>query len=232
MLLLYNSCVSKRLKVYTKAGDFGTTSLFGGERVGKESLRIRAYGEVDELNCWMGMIQFNLNKALAEIRRRQEVSKTLTRRQHDLGGKSKVDFQKSLEREFINLSKKLSRIQNELFVLGSDLSTPHSIRVKVPRVKRSFALRLEKEIDGWWMTLPQLKNFILPGGGAIASKVHLARTVARRAERSIVEVANDEKINKNAQVYINRLSDWLFTLARYVTKLEGVKEIIWKGRGN
>ncbi|MBI3282621.1 cob(I)yrinic acid a,c-diamide adenosyltransferase, partial [Candidatus Curtissbacteria bacterium] len=128
------------------------------------------------------------------------------------------------------IANKLFRIQNELFVLGADLATPLGVKTKVPRVSKSHVTRLEKEIDRWSRQLPPLRNFILPGGGKVRSKLHLTRTVARRAERSIVDLANLEKINTNAQVYINRLSDWFFTLARYINKLEGESEHIWQGR--
>ena len=180
------------MKIYTKTGDRGTTSLFGGERVDKNSLRIEAYGNVDELNSLIGIIV--------------------------------ADNPSS------DISKKLLRIQKELFVLGGDLATPLSAKVKVPRVTKSLVTRLEKEIDKWSATLPQLKNFILPGGSAVGSKLHLARTVARRTERSIADLASQEKINSNDLIYMNRLSDWLFTLARYANKLEGLSENLWRGR--
>src|SRR3989344_5833467 len=126
--------------------------------------------------------------------------------------------------------KRLSRVQKELFVLGSDLSAHQDVKVKIPRITKAYIARLEKEIDRMEMNLPRLKNFILPGGSPIGSKLHLARSVARRAERSIVAISEKERINQNAQVYINRLSDWLFVLARYVNKQENQKENIWKGR--
>lgn len=192
------------MKIYTKAGDRGTTSLFGGKKVKKDDLRIEAYGNVDELNSLIGLI-------LAEFTNHPDGVRTL------IGVEP--------------LKRKLIRIQNELFVLGSDLATPKEVKVKVPKVSKSFITRLEKEIDDWSKNLSKLKKFILPGGGKIGSKLHLARTVARRAERSIVALSNQEKINNNAQVYINRLSDWLFIAARYVNKLEKVKEISWLGRG-
>lgn len=181
------------VRIYTKTGDRGTTSLFGGKRVDKNSLRIRAYGEADELNSLIGVI--------------------LSKKPQD------------------EIAKKLLRIQGELFVLGADLATPKEVKIKIPRVTKSFVTRLEREIDVWSKALPQLKKFILPGGSNIGAKLHLARTIARRGERSIVDLANQDRINSNAQVYINRLSDWLFTLARYVNKMEKVTEIPWKGRG-
>ena len=181
------------MKLYTKTGDKGTTSLFGGKRVEKNSARIKAYGEVDELNSLIGTI-------IAQF--------------------SEVE----------PLKEKLLRIQKELFVLGSDLATPLTIKTKIPRITKNYVIRLEREIDKWSASLPQLKNFILPGGGKIGAKLHLARAIARRTERSIAELGRTEKINKTALIYINRLSDWLFTLARYVNKQEGITEKIWEGR--
>lgn len=180
------------MKIYTKTGDRGTTSLFGGKRVDKDSVRIEAYGNVDELNSLIGTILADSPPG--------------------------------------DVLKKLLRIQNELFVLGSDLATPKEVKVKVVRVKKSFVDRLEKEIDNWEKQLPKLRNFILPGGSITGSKLHLARTVARRAERSIVNLSANEKINANGLTYINRLSDWLFVLARFVNKLDKAKEIPWRGR--
>jgi len=180
------------VKIYTKTGDSGTTSLFGGKRVDKNSARIEAYGSVDELNSLIGTVVADTPPA--------------------------------------NVLKKLIRIQSELFVLGTDLATPADVKAKMPRVTKTFIRQLEREIDAFDKTLPVLKNFILPGGGKVGSKLHLARTVARRAERKIVELVNEEKINQNSLIYINRLSDWLFVLARYINWEENAKEAIWKGR--
>ncbi len=180
------------MKIYTKTGDQGKTSLFGGRRVDKNSTRIEAYGCVDELNSLIGTIV--------------------------------------AEKPAANVLKKLVRIQGELFVLGTDLATPGDVKVKIPRITKTFVTRLEKEIDLFDKDLPTLKNFILPGGGETGSKLHLARTVARRADRSIVTLAKTERISNHALSFINRLSDWLFVLARFVNFQENVKEIIWKGR--
>ncbi len=180
------------VKIYTKTGDRGTTSLFGGKRVGKDEARIEAYGNVDELNSLIGTI---------------------------LADNPPVD-----------ISKKLLRIQNELFVLGADLATPLDVKVKIPRIKKPDITRLEKETDTWDKDLPKLQKFILPGGGKVGAKLHLARTVTRRVERTIVSLASQHKINQNAQIYINRLSDWLFTLARYINHRQKVKAVPWQGR--
>ena len=180
------------VKIYTKTGDSGTTSILGGKRLPKNDTRVEAYGTVDELNSLLGII-------LAE----------------------------NLQAE---VSKKVTRVQKELFVLGTDLSAPQDVEVKTPRITKAYVGRLEKEIDRMEKSLPRLRNFILPGGSKTGAKLHLARSIARRAERSIAALSLKEKINRNAQVYINRLSDWLFVLARYVNRLENQKESIWKGR--
>src|SRR3989338_8747454 len=180
------------VKIYTGIGDRGTTSLFGGRRVGKNSARIKAYGQIDELNSQIGII-------LSEIPPPK-------------------------------ISNKLLRVQAELFVLGADLSAPAEIKVKIPRVKKSYITRLEKEIDAWEKDLPKLRNFILPGGNKVGARLHLARAITRRAERSIVALEQREKINKNVLIYTNRLSDWFFVAARYVNYLEKISETIWKGR--
>lgn len=188
--ILYNAST---VKIYTKTGDQGRTSLFGGKRVIKDDLRIDAYGNVDELNSLIGVI-------IAES-----------------GNKEVV--------------KKLTRVQAELMVLGSDLSSPLELRLNTPRVTKVFIARLEREIDNWVKQLPKLKNFILPGGSATSARLHFARSVTRRAERTFARLAKSDNINKFAVIYINRLSDWLFVLARYVNMKDGSKEIIWKGRG-
>lgn len=180
------------MRIYTKTGDTGTTSLFGGKRVRKDSQRVTACGEVDELNSLLGVI-------IAETQNK-------------------------------DLIIKLTRVQNELFILQTVLAFSFDLKIKIPKINAVHSLRLECEIDDWEKSLPKLKNFILPGGGETGSKLHLARTVARRAERSIVTLASAERISKYALSYINRLSDWLFVLARYINNEENAKEIIWKGR--
>lgn len=201
------------VKVYTKTGDSGKTSLFGDGRVDKNSARIKAYGEVDELNSLIGVIlaEDSFAWVLADKKKRKKIK------------------DKKLAATY-EIADQLFRVQNELFILGSDLATPMDVKIKIPRIKSSHVKRLEREIDKWTKSLTPLRNFIIPGGGKIRSKLHLARTVTRRAERSIVDLANQEKINSQAQVYINRLSDWFFTLARYINRLEGAAEIVWKGR--
>lgn len=223
------------MKIYTKTGDKGTTSLFGGQRVDKNSARIRAYGEVDELNSMIGVILADLaDYSSSESEGQVEKSEKGNSRPFDKSSTVRLRPNRLRTR---TVRVKLLRIQAELFVLGANLATPYDVKVKIPRITKRFVTRLEKEIDKWSKDLPQLRNFILPGGSKVGAKLHLARTVARRAERSIVELADQEKINKNSQIYINRLSDWFFTLARYVNKqsfsanqLESESEHVWQGR--
>jgi len=184
------------MKIYTKSGDKGTTSLFGGARVDKNSKRLSVYGTVDELNSQIGII-----------------------------------LSENPPKEIV---KKLIRVQGELFILGWDLATPSEkgleLRVKVKRVSKYYVARLEREIDALSTSLPEINNFILPGGGKVGAQLHFARTIARRAERDAVALSKEESINPYAIVYLNRLSDWLFILARYANRQEKIIEAYWKGR--
>ena len=181
-------------KIYTKTGDKGETSLVGGYRVKKHSLRPDAFGEIDELNSIIG------------IARSQISSKNQNK---------------------INLI--LERIQNELFDVGADLATPENSKYsdKVLRITSSQVTRLEKEIDKFNVNLNELKSFVLPGGTILASWLHFARTSARRAERKITKLASDEEINSKIMLYINRLSDLLFVLARYCNDC-GKSDVLWQ----
>ena len=205
------------MKIYTKTGDGGTTSLFGARRVDKNSARIAAYGEVDELNSLIGVI-------LAELTPYPDCHSGERSDSRIDSGQARMTKQKLI-------IKKLLRIQSELFVLGADLATPADVKTKVPRITKRYITRLEEEIDSWSDKLPKLRNFILPGGNKVGSKLHLARSVVRRAERAIVDLNRQEKINQNVLIYTNRLSDWFFVAARYINKLENIRENIWKGRG-
>lgn len=180
------------MKIYTKTGDKGETSLFGGERVAKSSLRIEAYGTVDELNSYLGF-------ALTEIK----------------SG---------------SVKKLLLKIQNQLFILGSDLATPKTTKtkkIKIQRVPSKFYKDIEKAIDHYDAQLSILKNFILPGGSKSAAILHVCRTIARRAERNVVALNNTVKIGSNIIIFLNRLSDLFFVLARYENQISGVSDIKW-----
>ena len=186
------------MKIYTKTGDSGTTGLFGGDRVDKHHARIEAYGTVDELNAVVGLTR----SGIAESRLSSIPGGT-------------------------DLDDTLARIQNELFVLGADLATPTEAKPSVPRVSSPMTAALEHEIDKFSESLPELTSFVLPGGSATASRLHVARTVCRRAERLVVLAATLESINPEVTRYLNRLSDHLFVLARIVNLLEGVKAPEW-----
>lgn len=180
------------MKIYTKTGDKGTTSLFGGKRVEKDNLRIDTYGTIDELNAFIGAAVSEINdKELKEV---------------------------------------LENIQLDLFTLGSDLATPdeNNITFAVPRVDENFVKKLEESIDKFTDKLPPLKNFILPGGSKGSSLLHLARTVCRRGERAVVTLQKNEKIGENILVYLNRLSDLLFVLARYANLVTNTPDVEWK----
>lgn len=179
------------MKIYTRTGDSGETSLFGGGRVRKDHRRIEAYGTVDELNSCLGMARA-------------------------LGQPADVD-------------EVLAHIQNDLFQLGADLATPHGVQATVARVEASHVHYLEQTIDRFDASLAPLKSFILPGGTLAAAQLHVARTVCRRAERCAVRLAEAEAIGDFPIAYLNRLSDLLFVLARYVAAKTGGKEILWGG---
>jgi len=179
------------MKIYTRTGDKGDTSLFGGQRVPKDALRIEAYGTVDELNSVLGIVR--ADNAVGEI------------------------------------DRLLTAIQHQLFVLGADLATPRSIDAKnLRRITSQDVEVLEREIDALESILQPLRNFLLPGGSPVAARLHFARTVCRRAERHVVRLARTDDIGNEATIYLNRLSDLLFVLARFANHTSGVPEIPWK----
>jgi cob(I)alamin adenosyltransferase len=180
------------MKIYTKTGDKGETGLFGGERVSKNSLRIEAYGTIDELNAFLGLAVL-------------EVSDT-------------------------SVKDILQKIQNQLFTVGSDLSTPNTEKNKnllIERTPEDFYLDAEKNIDEYESKLEELKNFILPGGSKGATLLHICRTITRRAERQVVALDSTVKIGNNIIIFLNRLSDLFFVLARYENAVTGTPDIKW-----
>ena len=185
------------MKVYTRTGDDGTTGLFGAGRVSKSHPRIEAYGTVDEANAALGMARAAIAFGGAE------------------GPRSGA------------ADELLARLQNELFVLGGDLATPAETKYPVPRVEATHVAALEADIDRLTADVPPLKHFVLPGGTPAAAAVHLARTVARRAERLTVDLAALEGVSEDALHYLNRLSDLLFTLSRWLTHDAGAAEPVW-----
>ncbi|MDE2818801.1 MAG: cob(I)yrinic acid a,c-diamide adenosyltransferase [Chloroflexota bacterium] len=178
------------MKIYTKTGDKGETSLFGGGRVRKNHARVEAYGTIDELNAALGVA---LSAGPPEP-----------------------------------INQWLREVQGHLFHLGSDLATPLDSKTnRATRIAQSQVSWLEDAIDQMTAQLEPLRNFILPGGTPVAAQLHVARTVCRRAERQIVALQETSETNALAVVYINRLSDWLFTLARYENALAGESERKW-----
>jgi cob(I)alamin adenosyltransferase len=185
-------------KVYTKTGDKGKTRLAGGQQVWKDSLRVEAYGTVDELNAVLGV----------------------TRAMWLAGTKEPIRTQ---------IEQELRWMQNKLFDIGGLLATkPGQSFPNMPSVDTADVSRLEGLIDGWQKDLQPLREFILPGGGAIASSIHLARTVCRRAERCCVSLMRKEQVNPPIIIYLNRLSDALFVLARWTAYRLGEPELLWE----
>ena len=178
------------MKIYTKTGDTGSTSLFSGGRVSKTHLRVEAYGTVDELNSVLGL-----------ARASQPGEQTMAW---------------------------LERVQNDLFHLGADLATPlETASPREVRVSADNVRWLEETIDTMTAELPPLKHFVLPGGSMAAAQLHVARTICRRAERLIVALQTQEALGEQVLPYVNRLSDWLFTLARWENHQAGIEETKW-----
>jgi cob(I)alamin adenosyltransferase len=177
------------LKIYTKTGDGGKTSLFDNTRVWKSNERIMSYGVVDELNSTLGIaISIDNDSKIKDI---------------------------------------LVKIQNDLFIVGSDLANPDMSNTKI-RTTEKMVKFLEESIDMFEAELDELNSFILPGGTLLASILHLTRTVARRAETHVVALSQNEQISEQSSVYLNRLSDLLFVLARTSNKIKNVPDVIWK----
>ena len=181
------------MKIYTKTGDDGNTNLFGGggnSRVRKSDARIDAYGNIDELNGYIGWCAVVAPQTLAEP---------------------------------------LRNVQNDLFVIGSHLALADGATAgaSLPPLDESIVSRLEMEIDTAERDLPPLRNFILPGGSELAARLHIARTVCRRAERRVVAFALDRPVPAVILTYLNRLSDWLFVQARHANHRAGVADVPW-----
>lgn len=181
------------MKIYTKKGDTGTTGLIGGTRILKSSLRIEAYGTIDELNSFIGIV------------RDQQISE--------------------------EYKKQLIEIQDRLFTIGSSLaSDPEKSNMKIPDLHSTDSELLEKWMDAMDTELPEMKNFVLPGGHSTVSFCHVARCICRRAERIIVDLHQHEFVADQIIVYINRLSDYLFVLSRKLSLDLGAVEQPWKPR--
>jgi len=186
-------------RVYTRRGDRGDTDLVGGARVPKDSPRLDAYGAVDELNAALGVARA-LNAA--EIRRHEAC---------------------------VELDRILKRLQNELFDLGSELATPRdAFREGMFRVGKPHVDALERLMDRCQKDLAPLKSFVLPGGGRLSAALHVARTVCRRAERDVVRLMRHEEVGEWPLAYVNRLSDLLFVLSRWIGRHLGEEEFLWE----
>jgi cob(I)alamin adenosyltransferase len=186
-------------RVYTRGGDKGETGLAGGQRVAKDSLRIEAYGTVDELNATIGVARATAEESLAEHAKLAE------------------------------LDAILKRVQHELFNVGSILATlPADVHPRQARVTNTEIAQLESEIDRMNAVLPALRSFVLPGGCRLNAELHVCRTVCRRAERICVTLARDEPIDGEIIRYLNRLSDALFVWSRWASHTLGVPEILWE----
>ena len=177
------------MKIYTKTGDDGKTSLFDNTRVWKSHERIMSYGCVDELNSALGIaLSLDLDTEIKSI---------------------------------------LTKIQNDLFIVGSDLANPDMLKTKI-RTTEVMIKYLEEKIDELESELPELINFVIPGGTLPASILHMSRTITRRVETHVIALSKNNTVSKNASIYLNRLSDLLFVLARSVNKRKNMSDIIWK----
>ena len=177
------------MKIYTKTGDDGKTSLFDNTRVWKSHERIMSYGGVDELNSALGIaLSLDLDIEIKSI---------------------------------------LIKIQNDLFIVGSDLANPDMSKIKI-RTTDDMIKYLEEKIDKLESELPELINFVIPGGTLPASILHMSRTITRRVETHVIALSQNNEVSKNTSIYLNRLSDLLFVLARSVNKRKNMSDTIWK----
>jgi len=193
------------MKIYTRTGDDGTTGLFGGGRVSKTSARVDAYGTLDEANAFLGRARASMRDVKAS---------------RSPGGMGLDEIDRLLE-----------RVQSELFTLGAELATPAEkdakLSSKMPLLDDTTIEALERAIDAAELGLPPLQVFILPGGTPSAAELHVARCVVRRAERRAISLGEHEPVRRTCIVYLNRLSDLLFVLARRVNHLVGVDDVPW-----
>ena len=178
-------------KIYTKTGDKGLTSLLGGTRLPKYHIRIEAYGTVDELNSYIGLL-----RDVIEDKQKSEI---------------------------------LIHIQDRLFTIGSHLAAdPEKNKMELPQIFEEDVLALEKDIDAINDLVPEMKSFVLPGGHVHVSYCHIARCVCRRAERAVLKLAENEPVDQIHYKYLNRLSDHLFMLSRWLTHELKANETPWK----
>ena len=177
------------MKIYTKTGDNGTTSLIGGTRVAKNDCRLECYGTIDELNAYLGLIRDNYPNQ--------------------------------------DIQNQLLTIQKKLFVIGAEIANDKPQKTSFPSISETDIQELEEKIDVFSEEIPQQKAFIIPGGHTISSYCQIARTVCRRAERAIYNISEEKRPTMLSTIYINRLSDYLFVLARKALKDFNKSEITW-----
>ncbi|MDI4508806.1 cob(I)yrinic acid a,c-diamide adenosyltransferase [Moraxella osloensis] len=185
-------------KIYTRTGDDGTTGMADGSRVSKADLRFDAMGKIDLLNSQIGLLRGYL-----------------TQDNHTQNSQNQPNH--------AQFDAKLSRLQHQLFNLGGELAMP-----EYRGILAEYVTELENQIDGWNTHLPPLKDFILPAGTIVTSQVHIARCYCRDAERLLVALnSRDDNVSPLSLQFINRLSDWLFVLARVVARLDAGQEVLW-----
>ena len=208
------------MKLYTRTGDRGETGLYGADRVSKAHPRVEAYGTVDEVNSLLGLARAHLHAQAQEDL------------PLDAMGQPSVPLD-ATGQPSVPLGADLAYLQNALFDLGADLATreesPYS--KNVARIDAQDVTHLEGLIDAYQAEAPQLTQFIHPGGTPVAATLQLARAVARRAEREVVRLSHEERVNDFARVYLNRLSDLLFIMARAANARAGLREEEWHVKG-
>jgi cob(I)alamin adenosyltransferase len=185
-------------RIYTKRGDTGETGLAGGQRLAKDSLRIEAYGTVDELNSFVGLANVSC--------------------QEQIGRDPRIGL----------LADIMRRVQHELFNLGSILATkPEDVHPNQARITAVEVQQLEREIDAMNEDLPALRSFVLPGGTRLNAELHVVRTICRRAERLLVALSREEQVPPEAIQYLNRLSDAMFVWSRWMNYVLHIPEVLW-----
>lgn len=194
--------------VYTKTGDKGTTSLVGGRRVKKCDQRVEAYGSVDELNSHIGLLATMLQNKSVDL-----------------------DIAFDIREQFEELHNQLKQTQNRLFVVQTLLATEDEATYsKLPQIDDSDISAMENWIDTIESRLPKLDSFVIAGGSVESAQAHVARTVCRRAEREIVRLCETEAVEEKITKFINRTSDYLFVLSRFILILENKREIFWSAK--
>jgi cob(I)alamin adenosyltransferase len=191
-----------RMKIYTKTGDDGQTGLYGGARVSKACTRVASYGSIDEANSFLGECVLRLHDLAAHCRA------PIVHDAHEL----------------------ILTIQSQLLEIGHELATPPGVDRKSEGVTDADILALEKAMDACEKQLPPVRRFLLPGGCPAAVSLHIARSVVRRAERQLVALSDAEPVRREVLIYVNRLSDLLFMLARLANHAAGVDETEWRAK--